>query len=319
MHDYNSPEESPPPPPYRATETTAVIAETASRSAAEETNAPPDLPTGSWDLVLNTDKGPLLQLRGTDQTTVTYQNVKWTCESSSTAGRLLSDPGRQVCVRRLRQHLVVFEQTKIHEGFYPPPPKPMNDQTGPLKVETASSGILTVTGAVIHQVEGDGDDIVIVTLHQAKSGDPAGSTTQNISLWDMKKGKWRWKVSREGSSRIWGFTEDFILIKVGEVHLRRRKDGKTHGSFPFPSFIYINPDHHHGPITSENKLFLYKPCKKAVLVWQVQDKSVRFRIWESADDIQGPLALRGSLDDLELTPVGQQCAWTCRKAMKSGQ
>lgn len=42
----------------------------------------------------------------------------------------------------------------------------------------------------------------------------------------------------------------------------------------------------------------------------MRDKRVHFRIWESEADIQGHLALRGSLDQLELVLVGQQARWT---------
>ncbi|KAK1503866.1 uncharacterized protein CCOS01_16941 [Colletotrichum costaricense] len=93
-------------------------------------------------------------------------DTEWTCSSSSTAGMLLSDPHRQVHLMRLAQDLVVYDQANVNKEPGPRRPSMAREgQPGPLKVEMGSSGILTITGAAVYQVDGDGDDIVMVTSH----------------------------------------------------------------------------------------------------------------------------------------------------------
>ncbi|KAK1713410.1 uncharacterized protein BDZ83DRAFT_756782 [Colletotrichum acutatum] len=335
----------PPPPPYRPLETAAVVAKASSRLAGGESRALPKLPEGRWNLACSIGlTRPQLQLRsdgklswmhvpedakikgferdgffitkGAGQITVAFQDTEWTCSSSSTAGMLLSDPHRQVRLMRLAQDLVVYEQANVNkEPGLRRPLMATEGQSEPLTVEIGSSGILTITGAAVYQVDGDGDDVVMVTSHQYRDGrdNTVGEAIQDLSLWDRKEGKFRWTHSCEKLGRIWGFTETFILMKVGNVHLHRRNDGKTHGTFLWPSiknFIEFTPHHDHGPVMSTNGLLLRKPCSKAIFIWQVRDKRVHFRIWESTADIQGHLALRGSLDQLELVLVGQQARWT---------
>lgn len=57
-------------------------------------------------------------------------------------------------------------------------------------------------------------------------------------------------------------------------------------------------------------LFLYKPCRKTLFIFRVDNNQVEFRMWESAEDIQGSLVLRGNLDNLEMELLGKKSTWT---------
>ena len=147
----------------------------------------------------------------------------------------------------------------------------------------------TITGTDIYQVEGYENDIVI-------------RSPRFLRLWDLAKGKYRWE--REGAGgQICGFTRKYILLKVGYFWLRERKTGHLYGEFRLPiytAFTSLKEEHHFGPVMSARGLFLYKPGRKAIFIFQIDDEKVDARIWESTVDIQGRLLLRGGLDNLEL-------------------
>lgn len=63
-------------------------------------------------------------------------------------------------------------------------------------------------------------------------------------------------------------------------------------------------------MVSTSGLFLYKPCRKALFIFRIGDTHVKFRMWESTEDIQGSLLLRGDLENLKLELPGQKPAWT---------
>jgi hypothetical protein len=96
-------------------------------------------------------------------------------------------------------------------------------------------------------------------------------------------------------------------------HLYERKSGNIYGNFDLVhhrAFIDFDENKHFGPMMTTGGLVLYKPCRKAIFIFRVQDQEVDVRIWESTDDIQGALVLRGNLDNLELEIIGQTPRWT---------
>lgn len=200
----------------------------------------------------------------------------------------------------LGERLLVFERTILTKDRDRPPPKPRGDAKGCLKIESLSSNIWTITGTDIYQVEGYENDVVI-------------RSPEFLRLWDMTKQKFRWERERSGDGHIWGFTKKYIIIKVGHCHLHERKSGYVYGNFCLPhftAFIDFNEDNHFGPVVSTGGLFLYKPCRKAIFIFQIRDRGVDFSIWESTDEIRGTLVLRGNLENLELALIGQKPTWT---------
>jgi len=303
-----------------------------------ERRAPSGIPVGRWDLACSIDvKGGLLQLNSAGEPTWTpsddtsdraYQrdgfsifqapslpstvarvmvaspSYTWECDANSVIGELLMPRRNNVCLRSLGKHLVVFEQTVLSDDRDRPPPKPRDDPKGCLclKIEMLSStNIWSITGTDIYQVEGDGNDLVV-------------QSPKYLRLWDMAKGKFRWEIF-EGSGdihRIHGFTEKYIVRTVGYWHLLERTTGRTHGDFrlpSYPAFCDLNKKYHFGAVVSTGGLFLYKPGRKALYIFRITDKQVECRMWESAEDIQCLLVLRGDLDNLELELIGQKPTW----------
>jgi hypothetical protein len=133
----------------------------------------------------------------------------------------------------------------------------------------------------------------------------------------MAKGKVRWEKKTGIGGRICGFTEEYVIKETGNWQgsrqLHKRKTGKNYGTFDLPwepAFVDFCAKNHFGPVVSIGGLFLYKTCRKALFIFRIGKKEVEFRIWESTEDIQGYLVLRGSLEDLELELVGQKPTWT---------
>lgn len=92
-----------------------------------------------------------------------------------------------------------------------------------------------------------------------------------------------------------------------------RKSGNVHGNFDLVhhrAFIDFDKNNHFGPVMTTGGLVFYKPCRKAIFVFQVHDKEVDIRMWESTEIIQGALVLRGNLENLELEILGQTPRWT---------
>ena len=209
-----------------------------------------------------------------------------------------------VSLRQLGEHLLFFERTIVTNDRERPLPITCDDCKGCLKIESVSPGlrsnIWTITGTDIYQVEGYENDIVV-------------RSPRFLRLWDMAKGRFRWE--REGSSSgcIWGFSEKYIIVKVGYCHLHERRNGNVYGNFDLVhhrAFIDFNLDNHFGPVMTLGGLVLYKPCQTAIFVFQIHNNEVDVRIWESTDVIQGALLQRGNLENLELRILGQTHEWS---------
>lgn len=305
--------DDPPPPPY------------------SEICTVPCIPGGRWDLACNINvQGPFVQLNATGEPTwmqvacattdgdrgyrrddfaitqnlpeimVTNQTYSWTCDANTHAGQLLMSKRDTISLRNLGERLLVFERTVMTKNLDRPTPKPREDPKGCLKIESQSSNIWTITGTDIYQVEGYENDVVI-------------RSPEYLRLWDMAKGRFRWERKGSGGGRIWGLSQKFIVIKVGKCWLHERKTGNVHGEFYLPhysAFIDFNENHHFGPVVSTDGLFIYKPCRKAIFVFEICDREVEFRIWESTTNIQGSLVLRGDLNNLEVEIIGQKPTWT---------
>ena len=179
--------------------------------------------------------------------------------------------------------------------------KPRGDSNSCLKIETQFSNIWTISGTDIYQVEVCENDVLV-------------RSTGFLRLWDMAEGRFLWgKRAVSGSVCIWGFINKYILIKVGDCHLYERRSGNDYGKFDLPcnqAFIDWNESHHFDPVISASGLFLYKPCQKAIFIFEIHDRAVDFRIWESTDDIRGSLVLRSNIGNLELELLGQKPKWT---------
>ncbi|CAL5871603.1 uncharacterized protein PFLUO_LOCUS5856 [Penicillium psychrofluorescens] len=289
------------------------------------------IPDGRWDLACNIDvQGGLLQLSAEGKPTwtqdaraatfgdrgyrrdgftitpspsevvVTDRAYAWACDAKTDAGQLLMLNRDTISLKNLGGCLVVFERTIVKKDRDRPPPKPRDDRKACLKIESQSPNIWTITGTDIYQVEGYENDIVV-------------RSPNFLRLWDMAKGRFRWEKADSGSWPIWGFTKKYIVIEVGDCHLYERKSGNVYGTFRLPlynAFIDFNKDNHFGPVMSTGGLFLYKPCRKAIFIFQIRDREVDFRIYESTDDIHGSLVLRGDLENFELRLVGQKPTWT---------
>ncbi|KAH1355719.1 hypothetical protein KXW98_007559 [Aspergillus fumigatus] len=286
------------------------------------------VPVGPWELACNIGvQGPFLQLDargeptwtqvdcaatdgkqkyrrdgftialGLSQIMVTKQGYNWTCDASTYAGRLLSNRDT-ISLRNLGQRLLVFERTVVAANRDRPKPKPREDKKGCLKVESQSSNIWVITGTDIYQVEGHGNDVVI-------------RSPQFLRLWDMNKREFRWERTG-GGGHIWGFTQNHIIRKVGKCWMHERKTGHVYGDFSLPinGLTDLNEEHHFGPVVSASGLFLYKPGRKAIFIFRIGEREVDARLWESTDDIQGSLLMRGGLDNLELELIGQKPTWT---------
>ncbi|KAF7588278.1 hypothetical protein BBP40_005932 [Aspergillus hancockii] len=238
---------------------------------------------------------------GLSQITVTNQAYNWTCDAHTEAGQLLMSKRDTISLRNLEERLFVFERTVETDNLDRPKSKPREDQKDCLKVQSRSSNIWTVTGTDIYQVEGYENDVVI-------------RSPRFLRLYDMTKGKFRWKKEIfGGGGHILGFTKKYILIKAGVCWLRERKTGHFYGDFSLPiynSLTDLNEKHHFGPVMSASGLFLYKSGRKGIFVFEIGDRKVDARIWESTVDIQGSLLLRGGLDNLELEVIGQNPTWT---------
>ncbi|KAL4934815.1 hypothetical protein BDV06DRAFT_208227 [Aspergillus oleicola] len=231
--------------------------------------------------------------------TVTKQAYNWTCDANTDAGQLLTSKRDTVSLRNLGEHLLVFEQTIVATNLDRPKPKPREDEKRWLKVELQSSNIWIITGTDIYQVEGYENDVVI-------------RTPRFYRLWDMARKRFRWEKFG-GGGHIWGFTQEYIVVNVGKCHLYKRKNGHFYGDFSLPIYkglTELQEKHHFGPVVSASGLFLYKPGQKGIFIFQIGDRKVDARIWESTADIQGSLLLRGQLENLELELIGQKPTWT---------
>lgn len=290
------------------------------------------IPGGCWDLACNIGvEGPLLQLNRFNEPKwaqdvsavgerlyrrdgfgvtlwlshirVKHEAREWLCDGNSYAGQLLMSGRNTISLRQLGERLLIFERTIMTNDRDRPPPKPRDDFKGCLKIERVGpdnwSDIWTITGTDIYQVEGYENDVVV-------------RSPRFLRLWDMAKGRLRWE--REGSSSgcIWGFSEKFIIVKVGYCHLYERRNGNVYGNFDLvhhQAFIDFNLDNHFGPVMTLGGLVFYKPCQKAIFIFQIRNNEVDVRIWESTDVIQGALLLRGNLENLELKILGQKHEW----------
>ncbi|KZL82370.1 hypothetical protein CI238_13090 [Colletotrichum incanum] len=308
-------ETSPPPPPYTAKTT------------------PLNLPHGHWNLACNIDvQGGDLQLNakgepvwtqdieaadgayrrdgfsvrlGLAQIEVANPAYSWMCDANTVAGMLLSS-NNKVSLRNVGERLFVFEQAVERKEISDRPlPKLRDDSQGCLKVESGSGNVWAITGTDIYQIDGDKDDLAVLSPNF-------------LRLWDIAKGKLRWERSTTGGKhilgarRIWGFTEEYVVRDVGYIHLYERKTGRDYGYFQFPSFpafIDFNDDNHFGPVVSTNGLFLYKPCSKALFIFRISAREALVRIWESSDVIRGSILLRGGIEDLEVKLIGENPNW----------
>ncbi|KAJ5544110.1 hypothetical protein N7494_005389 [Penicillium frequentans] len=236
---------------------------------------------------------------GLSQIMVTNQAYNWTCGVNTHAGQLLISKRDTISLRNLGERLLVFERTVVTAKLDRPKPKPREDQKGCLKVEKQSFNIWAITGTDIYQVEGYEDDVVI-------------RSPRFLRLWEMTRGRFRWERPG-GGGHIWGLTQKYVLIKAGECWLRKRKSGHVYGSFSLPIYTGLtdpNEETNFGPVASASGVFLHKPGRKAIFIFQIRDREVDARIWESTIDIQGSLLLRGELDNLELEVIGQNPTWT---------
>ncbi|KAJ5544102.1 hypothetical protein N7494_005381 [Penicillium frequentans] len=293
---------------------------------------PPLIPGGHWDLACSIHvQGGLLQLSATGepewlqdtpftasgnrayrrdgftitldlpQVSVRNQVHIWTCDANTDAGRLLISERNTVILRGSRERLFVFERSSMTANQNRPLSIPRGSSECCLKIETQSPNIWTISGTDIYQVEICENDVVV-------------RSTGFLRLWNMAEGRFLWEQRAvPGSVWIWGFIDKYILVKRGNCHLYERRSGNDHGQFDLPchqAFIDWNESHHFGPVMSAGGLFLYKPCQKAIFIFEIRDRAVDFRIWKSTDDIRGSLVLRGNIENLELDLLGQKPQWT---------
>ena len=286
------------------------------------------LPDGYWDLACNIGvKAPFLQLNYIQtpkwardvsafgdrlyrrdgfgitlcqsQIMVEHEAGKWICDANTYAGQLLMSTRSTVSLRQLGECLLVFERTIMTNDQDRPSPRPSADLKGCLKVESQGFDVWTIKGTDIYQVEGYENDVVV-------------RSPRFLRLWDMAKRKFRWETEGASSGCIWGFSQKHIMIKVGRCHLHERKSGYLYGTFDLVhqrAFIDFNLDNHFGPVMTLSGLVVYKPCQKAIFIFQIANNEVDVRIWESTDVIQGQMLLRGNLDNLELEILGQTHRW----------
>lgn len=230
---------------------------------------------------------------------VEHEAREWICDVNTYPGQLLMSRRDTVSLRQLGKHLLVFERTTVTNDRNRPSPRHRGDVKGCLKVETQALNIWTITGTDIYEVEGYDNDVVV-------------RSPRFLRLWDMDKRKFRWEKEGSISGFIWGFTQKHIIIKVGYCHLYERISGNVYGNFNLihhQAFIDLNLDNHFGPVMTRSGLLLYKPCQKAIFIFQIRNNEVDIRIWESTDVIQGGLVLRGNLENLELEILGQTHRW----------
>lgn len=230
---------------------------------------------------------------------VEHEARTWVCDANTHARQLLISGRNTVSLRQLGEHLLVFERKIMTNDRDRPPPKPRDDPKGCLKIELLALNIWTITGTDIYQVEGYENDVVV-------------RSPRFLRLWDMAKGKFRWERERSSSGCIWGFSPKYIIVKVGLCHLYERKSGNVYGNFDLVhhrAFIDFKLDNHFGPVMTTGGLVIYKPCQKAIFIFQIRNNEVDVRIWESTDAIQGALLLRGNLENLELEILGQTHEW----------
>lgn len=274
-----------PPPPYSKGERNAPS------TSGEGT--PPLVPAGLWDLACNIDvQGRPLELDATGeprwmedtsstafgnrayrrdgfritidlrQVTVRNQVHVWTCHANTDTGRLLISKRNTVSLRGSGERLLVFERSIVKENRNRPPSKPHGDSESCLKIETQSPNIWTISGTDIYQVEVCENDVVV-------------RSTGFLRLWDMAEGRFLWeKRAVPGSVCIWGFINKYILIEVGSCHLYERRSGNDYGKFDLPchqAFIDWDESRRFGPVMSAGGLFLYKPCQKAIFMFEIHD------------------------------------------------
>ncbi len=302
--------------------------------ATDKQDALPNIPNGKWDLAcsIGEQKAAFLQLDAAhtpkwtpyaDADThgdrvyqrdgfniitqppiivIANQRRRWTCDENNAAGQLLVSKRNTVSLRQVGEHLFVFEPTMVVKNYSGPSPKPRDDPRGCLKIQLQSEKIWTITGTDIYQVEGAENDVVV-------------RSPGFFRLWDIAKERFRWERERPGAAlgEIYGFTKKYFIWKVGDWHLYQRKTGKLYGEFSIPIYeglISFSEEDHFGPEASTGGLFLYKPCRKALWIFRIDDEIVHLRLWKSSEDIRGSLVLRGNLENLELELIGQKPAWT---------
>lgn len=87
----------------------------------------------------------------------------------------------------------------------------------------------------------------------------------------MGKEKFGWE-NQEVAGRIYrihGFTEKYIVRRVGDWHLLEPKTGRTHGDFCRPyyqTFYDLIKKYHFGAVVSTRGLFLYKAGRKVLFI-----------------------------------------------------
>lgn len=194
---------------------------------------------------------------------------------------------------------MIFERVVLSEDKSRPPPKYPEDKKGSLAVARGSSNVFCVTGTPVHFILGDEKDLVI-------------QTRCFVRFWNTTKGKLCWERKQGVSNRLLCICDRFVVSLAGYYHLRQRHNGYIYGRFDLPrysAFVSLKSEDHFGPLVSKQDLVLYQPSKKVIFIFSIGDRSVKFRAWESTDEIRGPLILRGSLENLELELIGKTPVW----------
>jgi hypothetical protein len=252
------------------------------------------------------------------QIQVTNSTGNWSCEENSLVAKFLWPKRKNVSLRSLGKHLVVFERTIVAKDEYEQQRKHQDKKKGCLKVEpgTLNKDIWILHGVDIYEAEGDGDDLVV-------------QSPNYLRLWDMSTEKFRWEKDNEPGEicRIRGFTKEHIIREVGHPRLYKRSTGRAYGDYHYPQQILRHFDWdektYFGPVVSTGGVFLYVCGKKTLLLYQFDDQKdgkhnkdkgqtpvVRFQIWQSTtSDIQGSLVLRGNLNNIELEFLEQKHSW----------
>lgn len=233
---------------------------------------------------------------------VTNHSSTWYCPKDTNAGRLLHSNLNDLSIRDFGNQLVVFEHTMRVDDRSRPPPPVREDKKDLVQMESLPCNIWCPTGIDVHQVAGDGEELV---LHSPKY----------LRLWNIGKEKLLWeKYSPTGE--ILCLSKKYVLVEYGDIHLIERRNGDTHGTFRlplYPGFISFDKQTWLDPLVSSGGLIFLKRSPKVVYIFSVGERKVTFHIRESSESLEGPLLLRGGLDNLELTTIGQGHDWRIHK------
>ncbi|KAH8655648.1 hypothetical protein BX600DRAFT_470056 [Xylariales sp. PMI_506] len=227
---------------------------------------------------------------------VTNKAYTWIC-NGGTAVELLRSNHDHLRLMSINNQLILFQQTIKTDRFSP---KPAEDKKGCLQVKSESTNVWTITGTDIYRVVGYEHDLVV-------------RSPKHLRLWDLSLKRWRWERDDVGVDLLC-FSPKYVIVDGHFNRLIERQTGRIYGEFMMPlkkEFFTINSKHHFGPVVSRQGLVLYKLCPKAFYILDFSDKNiVKTRVWESEDEIQGSLVLRGSLENLELELLEQEPMWT---------